>query len=96
MTTQALGNTGSQDNTASSPLLKQFVSEAEYWEKYYDYPDKSYEWHNGYLEERTASNHITYSTYLWYLELANYYLDTHPIAETTGLGMGFRLVCQMR
>ncbi|MCP4109136.1 MAG: hypothetical protein GY749_27005, partial [Desulfobacteraceae bacterium] len=33
------------------------VSEDEYWEKYYEHPDFSYEWNNGYLEERPVSDY---------------------------------------
>jgi hypothetical protein len=73
---------------------KQFVSEAEYWEKYYEYSDSDvvYEWNNGYLEEKLVSDQLTYLTYKWFLKLLDYYLAAHPIAELTGLEMGFRLV----
>ncbi|MCP4702893.1 MAG: Uma2 family endonuclease, partial [Gammaproteobacteria bacterium] len=70
------------------------VTEAEYWEKYYERPDDNvtYEWHNGCLEERPVSDRRTYLTHQWFLKLLDYYLEVHPIAETTGLGMGFRMV----
>jgi Uma2 family endonuclease len=67
------------------------VSETEYWEKYYHAPEVTYEWHNGYLEEKAVSKYLTYSTYKWFFKLIEHYLTTHPIAETTGLEMGFRL-----
>jgi hypothetical protein len=98
---QALGNIGLKDSTAYSPPYrtlnysppeKRFVTEAEYWEKYYDYPDKVYEWHNGYLEEKSMSEQVTYSTFLWYLKLVDYYLETHQSADLAGLEMAFRLV----
>jgi hypothetical protein len=101
MTIQALGNTGLKDNTAYipsplplkySPLKKPLVCETEYWKQYYAHPEKVYEWHNGYLQEIAMSEQITYLTYLWHLELVNFYLKTHPIAELAGLEMGFRLV----
>jgi hypothetical protein len=76
----------------SSPFKKPFISETEYWKHYYDHPEKVYEWHNGYLQEKMMSEQITYLTYLWHLELVNFYLKTHPIAELAGLEMGFRLV----
>ncbi|MCP4699222.1 MAG: Uma2 family endonuclease, partial [Gammaproteobacteria bacterium] len=47
--------------------------------------------HNGYLEERPVSDQATYLTHQWFLELLRYYLQVHPIAQTTGLGMGFRM-----
>ncbi len=40
---------------AHPPLTKvvipDWISEAEYWETYYEDPDHHYEWNNGYLEE---------------------------------------------
>jgi hypothetical protein len=71
---------------------KKRVSETEYWENYYTYPDKVYEWHNGELEEKTVSEHLTYLTYIWFSELLNHYFRTHPIAKPAGLEMGFRLI----
>jgi hypothetical protein len=101
MTIQALGNTGLKDLRAYVPknlplkysqLKKPWISETEYWEKYYDHPEKVYEWHNGYLEEKTMSEQVTYLTYLWYLKLIDFYLETNHKADLCGLEMGFRLV----
>ncbi len=102
-TIQALGNTRLRDSTAyfleSGTQFETFhklkgikVSEAEYWEKYYNYPDKVYEWHNGYLEEKLVSQQVTYQTYRWYLKLINFYLETNEIADLAGLEMAFRMV----
>ncbi len=85
MTIQALSN------TYSSPT-KQFVTEAEYWEKYYEYPDIIYEWNNGYLEEKPVSDYLTFLSYSWFWKLLDYYLATKPIAKTVGLEMGFSLI----
>ncbi len=82
------------EGTTASPIRqekRQRVSETEYWEKYYNAPDITYEWNNGYLEEKAVSKLITNSTYQWFDELLNHFLRTHPIAKTTGLEMGFRL-----
>jgi Uma2 family endonuclease len=68
-----------------------FVSEEEYWEKYYNHPDFSYEWKNGYLEEKPVADHKSYLMYKWFLKLADQFLTVHPIAEMTGLEIGFRL-----
>jgi len=68
-----------------------FVSEAEYWEKYYDYPGIVYEWNNGVLEERPVADYLNYSTYDWFVALLRKFLKARPIAKTTGLGIGFRL-----
>jgi len=89
MTIQCLGNIGYQGGITYSPL--KFVTEAEYWEKYYDYPDVTYEWNNGYLEEKAVSDFATYLTYEWFWELLKHYLRTKPIAKTVGLETGFKL-----
>jgi len=89
MTIQCLDNTGYQSGITYSP--PKFVTETEYWEKYYDYPDVTYEWNNGYLEEKAMSDFATYLTYKWFGKLLEYYLMTKPIAETVGLETGFCL-----
>jgi Uma2 family endonuclease len=66
------------------------VTETEYWEKYYN-SETNYEWNNGYLEEKQESNHLTYLMYKWFLKLLDHFLEVHPIADFTGLEMGFRL-----
>ena len=81
-----------QGGTAYVPHSPPLVTEAEYWETYYTYPDKVYEWHDGELEEKAVSEHITYLTHVWFSELLNYYMRTKPIAKPAGLEMGFRLV----
>jgi hypothetical protein len=92
MKIQALGNnTGYQDSTAYSPPSKRFVTEAEYWDEYYEYPDVIYEWNNGYLEEKPLSDFSTFLSYEWFWELLKHYLRTKPIGKTVGLDMGFHL-----
>lgn len=68
------------------------VSEAEYWAKYYHDADHCYEWNNGYLEEKPMPDRVSYFMYDWLVKLLGHYLEVHPIAETIGLEMGFRLV----
>ncbi len=103
--TQALGNTELKARTVYSPYPipsnyfspeKRFVSEAEYWEKYYDYPDKVYEWHNGYLEEKPVSDFSTILMSDWFSELLGYYLKTRPIAKKTFLEMGFSFTASQK
>jgi Uma2 family endonuclease len=67
------------------------VSEAEYWEDWYDAGDVSYEWNDGRLEEKPVSDFETFQVYLWYLELLRHYLRQQPIGEVVALEMGFRL-----
>ncbi|MCP4696001.1 MAG: Uma2 family endonuclease, partial [Gammaproteobacteria bacterium] len=67
------------------------MTEAEYWDKYYEYPDMVFEWNNGCLEEKPVSDALTFMTYEWFWELLRHYLRTEPIAKTTGLEMGFNL-----
>jgi hypothetical protein len=67
------------------------VTEQEYWEYYYNDSEISYEWNNGCLEEKDMSDFITYLVYRWFQSILNQYLTVNPIAEFTGLEMGFRL-----
>jgi Uma2 family endonuclease len=67
------------------------VSEAEYWADYYEHPDFSYEWNNGYLEEIPVSDHKNLKMYAWFATLADVYLQEHPVAEKTITDFGFRL-----
>ncbi len=74
------------------PTPKQdFVIESDYWENYYENGDISYEWNNGYLEEKPVSDYLTYLMYQWFVNLLDYYLYENPKAQFTGLEMGFRL-----
>jgi len=70
---------------------KQRVTEEEYWAKYYHYPEITYEWNEGELEEKGVSDVITVVMYKWFLELLEHYLRTHPIAQSMVLEMGFSL-----
>lgn len=75
----------------SQRLKPQRVTEAEYWEKYYDNTDVIYEWNNGLLEEKPVSDYENVLMYLWFLKTLDQYLTTHPIAKITLLEIGFRL-----
>jgi hypothetical protein len=77
-------------------LKKHKVTEAEYWEKYYDDPDITYEWNDGELEEKGVSDMVTVSMADWFYELLGYYLKTHPIATKTFLEMGFHLALSQK
>ncbi len=79
--------------TASTQARRR-VSEAEYWEKYYDYvgpEDHQYEWNNGSLEEKSMPDYVSYSMYQWLVELLDNFLEVQPLAKIIGLEMGFRL-----
>jgi Uma2 family endonuclease len=84
-TLQALNRESSQEDRSPTP-----ISEAEYWEKYYNGPNVVYEWNNGYLEEKAVSDVLTISMYKWFFELLEHYLRTNPIAQSVLLEMGFR------
>ena len=84
--------------TARAPLAVsppneagRYVSEDLYWEKYYEFSDIHYEWNNGYLEEKPASDYLTYQIYAWFVELLSHFLRVEPIAKMVGLEMGFRM-----
>ncbi|MDM8559670.1 Uma2 family endonuclease [Candidatus Parabeggiatoa sp. HSG14] len=70
------------------------VTEAEYWENYYDDPDIIYEWNDGILEEVGMSDLETNETTLmfeWLFDLVGYYLNTHSIGKRIFLETGFHL-----
>jgi hypothetical protein len=54
----------------------------------------TYEWNNGNLEEKAVSDVVTITMYKWFFKLLEYYLTTHPIAETLLLEMPFTLALQ--
>jgi hypothetical protein len=72
------------------------VSEEEYWELYYEEADHSYEWNNGYLEEKGVSDYATMLMYEWFFKLLDHFLTVHPIAKKTFLEMGFRLALPLQ
>lgn len=74
------------------PLNRQQITEVEYWEKYYHDSDVTYEWNNGYLEEKAVSDVLTISMYKCFFELLEHYLRTNPVAQSVLLEMGFRLM----
>jgi len=76
---------------SSFPPTKFKITQAEYWDEYYNAPDVTYEWNNGELEEKGVSDVVTVLTYKWFWELLEHYLRTHPIAESVLLFMGFNL-----
>ena len=67
------------------------VSEALYWEKYYEHPSKNYEWNNGYLEEKPVSDYATFLIYNWLMKLFGFYFETYHNGALVNLEMGFRL-----
>ena len=67
------------------------VSEAGYWEKYYSHPDFSYEWNNGYLEEKPVSDVKGSRVYQWFCEILRCFFSSHPVGEVINLDIGFRL-----
>lgn len=79
------------DASERASLAYTHVSEELYWEKYYDYPDISYEWNNGQLEEVPVTDYLKFKMYLWFLDILRDYLHTNPIARIVGLELGFRL-----
>lgn len=68
-----------------------FVSEEEYWEKYYEHLDFNYEWNNGILEEKPVSDFKNVTMYYWFLKLLGYYLETTKAGKVVITDFGFRL-----
>ena len=68
-----------------------YVSKEEYWAIWYDHPDFSYEWNDGYLEAKPLSNQIQFRLYKWFLILLKHYLYTHQTGQMMGLETGFTM-----
>jgi Uma2 family endonuclease len=68
-----------------------YVTEEQYWAAYYDRGDVSYEWNNGYLEEKPVADYAQFCVYLWVLGLLKDFLHVRPIGRMIGLEMGFRM-----
>ncbi|MDM8521778.1 Uma2 family endonuclease [Desulfococcaceae bacterium HSG8] len=67
------------------------VSEAEYWENFYDDGDFVYEWNRGYLELKPLSTVGAGRLYQWFLTALSYYFDTFPAGQLITLNIGFRV-----
>lgn len=68
-----------------------YVPEELYWAEYYDRGDVSYEWNNGYLEEKPVGDYAQFCVYLWFLGLVKDYLHVRPVGRMIGLELGFRM-----
>lgn len=68
-----------------------YVPEEVYWSDYYDRGDISYEWNNGYLEEKPVADYAQFRLYLWFLGLVKDFLHVNAIGRMIGLEMGFRM-----
>lgn len=66
-----------------------YVSEEEYWAIWYEHPDASYEWNNGYLEAKPLSNQLQFRLYKWFLILLEHYLQASQAGQMMGLETGF-------
>jgi Uma2 family endonuclease len=68
-----------------------FVTEEEYWMKYYEHPDFRYEWNNGILEEAGVSDYLNVIMYQWLTKLLGYYLETFKVGKMVNIEFGFCL-----
>ncbi len=73
-------------------VVPSVISEADYWEYYYEDPDHHYEWNYGYIEEKGVSDKFTTLDYEWFFELLRNYLRVTEIGQLMTLETGFRLV----
>ena len=75
----------------SSHNQSPYISEKDYWEKYYDLSDISYEWNNGVLEEKTMADFESFQMYLWYVNILLEYLKNYKEGMLVGLDIGFKM-----
>jgi len=84
-----------EDFEPSGSLDGLAVSEEEYWDRYYNYcegdSDFSYEWNNGYLEEKPVADFQSSMMYRWFLSLMECYFSAYPIGIMSNFEIGFRL-----
>lgn len=85
------GVNGHHREPAPQSEAGRYVSEALYWEKYYEHPAFNYEWNNGILEEKPMADVRNAAMYRWLLKLLEAYLETYAIAQLVNLEIGFRL-----
>ncbi len=72
------------------------VSEEEYWDRYYNHPDFTYEWNNGVLEVRPVADKRGSVTCQWFGQILNCYFQTYQIGAVVNLEIGFRLALPLR
>ena len=76
--------------TTAEPLPRK-VCEQDYWDTWYEHPDRNFEWQDGQLQEVPVSDWLTGQVSLWLIELLLHYLRRDPAAELFLFEMGFRL-----
>ena len=86
---ESIGTNGSYTNGINATT--EYVSEALYWEKYYESSDIGYEWNNGQLEELPVTDYAKYMMYLWFVDVLRDFLHVQPLARIVGLELGFRM-----
>ncbi|MEA3641833.1 MAG: Uma2 family endonuclease [Lamprobacter sp.] len=78
-----------QANAALEPYDGMQVSEAEYWRCYADWPDVTFEWHDGRLEAKGVSDWATILVFQWFTGLIRYFLDSHGGGQFVNQELGF-------
>ena len=68
-----------------------YVTEEEYWSKYYEMSDVSLEWNNGILEEKPMPDRESFELYSWLWRLLTEYFDNFNEGMLIGLETGFKL-----
>ena len=82
---------GGHEARPGAPDDGRFVSKAEYWATYYNHPDVSYEWNDGYWEAKPLSTPLQYNVYLWFLSLLQQYLQVYQTGQLMGLETGLTM-----
>lgn len=83
---------GGHEARPGAPDDGRAVSKAEYWATYYNHPDASYEWNDGYLEAKPLSTPQQYNLYLWFLILLKQYIQVYQTGQLMGLETGFTMI----
>ena len=82
----------SSKNEVITPYDNLKVSEEIYWSHYYEYPDRHFEWKNGYLEEKPVGDFKNIRLAAWLDLVIKCFLNAYPIAKVVQLEFAFRMV----
>jgi hypothetical protein len=83
-------------STVRQPRDGLVVSETDYWQWYADWPDVTYEWHDGRLEVKGVSDWATILVFQWFTGLIRYFLDSHGGGQLVNQELGFSFSLAMQ
>ena len=77
--------------TQATEFSRPYISEQDYWDRYYEMKDVCYEWCNGQLEEKPMADLASFIMYSWFLLLLKEYFRNFPEGTIVGLEICFKM-----